>query len=362
MIKSYQVEQNLNTTDGITADISFGLRATGVPVPIAHEIESEFSKFMGRVTGGSVTMTQATTRTLEWTPEEIYSIKDCKTVAEARRKYRETFPESFRSRQAVKTKFAELRKKPAKPDISAGGLSGVPAAVAAEIPKTPAAKMPVAEKPEPVKKTRQRKGPAKGNKYGIPTELAKMDIRKYQRLWFRCSHKGIMYEEALKMEKPAPDTSKQLSEVIAPSNEGKKPAKVKKARLPLRMKNQQPAPEASEEKPVTTHYPVETPHTAAAEDPLDPQEPEYHIGGLDQDLTDALPDEAPPTGHKEKVENAKTMESIKIGDQVRQIAGMKICAGIGVVKRAPPGNPDVLVGFGNGQEWINRKNLAPVMA
>jgi hypothetical protein len=152
MIKSYQVEQNLNTTDGVTADISFGLRATGVPVSIAHEIENEFSKFMGRVTGGSVTMTQATTRTLEWSPEELDSIRSCNTVAEARRKYREAFPDSSRSKQAVKTKFAELRKKPAKPDISAGGLSGLPAAVPAEIPKTPAAKIPAAEKPAPVKK------------------------------------------------------------------------------------------------------------------------------------------------------------------------------------------------------------------
>lgn len=249
MIKSYQVEQNLNTTDGVTADISFGLRATGVPVSIAHEIENEFSKFMGRVTGGSVTMTQATTRTLEWSPEELDSIRHCNTVAEARRKYREAFPDSSRSKQAVKTKFAELRKKPAKPDISAGSLSGVPAAVPAEIPKTPAAKVPAAEKAEPVKKTRQRKGPAKGNKYGIPTELAKTDIRKYQRLWFRCSHKGIMYEEALKMEKPAPDTSKQSAQAIPPSNEGKKPAKVKKTRLPLHLKNQQPAP-AVEDEPV----------------------------------------------------------------------------------------------------------------
>jgi len=186
---------------------------------------------------------------------------------------------------------------------------------------------PKTEKKPDGRKNNKRAANAKVNKFGTPSHLFSTDKQQYQRLWFRCSHKGIMYDEALKMEKPAADTSMQSAQAIPPSNEGKKPAKVKKARLPLRMKNQQAAP-AAEEEQVTTRYPVET----------------------------------PPTGHKEKVENAKTMESIKIGDQVRQIAGMKICAGIGVVKRAPPGNPDVLVGFGNGQEWINRKNLAPVMA
>jgi hypothetical protein len=53
--------------------------------------------------------------------------------------------------------------------------------------------------PKPAKKTRAP-GRNKGNKYGIPSELSKTDLKKYQRLWFRCSSKGIMYEEALAME------------------------------------------------------------------------------------------------------------------------------------------------------------------
>lgn len=56
------------------------------------------------------------------------------------------------------------------------------------------------------KKTRasgpMKPGRSKGNKYGIPTELAKTDKKLFDRLWQRCKTHGIMYEEALNL-KPA---------------------------------------------------------------------------------------------------------------------------------------------------------------
>jgi hypothetical protein len=238
------------------------------------------------------------------------------------------------------------------------------------------------EKTAEKKKTGPKTDPAKVNQYGIPSELYRTDKNLYQRLWGRCKKHGIKYEAALAMEAtmrkrpekkakaPAADTTKDSAQAIAPSNEAKAPKKpkVKKPHLLHRMKNAKP-PEAppQQEEPVT-EYPTEQPHTAAAEDPLDPplqhdDTPEtYTVKGLDQDLADALPEERPPTGHEEKREAAKTMENIKIGDQVRQVAGLKICAGIGTIKRAVPGDPRVLVAFGNGTEWLDRKCLAPVMA
>ena len=175
------------------------------------------------------------------------------------------------------------------------------------------------------------------NKYGIPTELAKTDKKKYDRLWQRCKSHGIKYEAAMEMEGKTKRgrASKQLAQAIAPSNEVKAPKKprVKHERLPLKMKNKEP------EGTVIIRY-----------------------TGLDQDLAAALPEERPPTRKQEKREVEKTMDGIKIGDRVRQIGGMKICTGIGEIKRAVPGSPEVLVAFANGQEWISRRNLAPVMA
>lgn len=171
--------------------------------------------------------------------------------------------------------------------------------------------------PLPAPKKTRAKGPMKpgphnGNQFGIPADLYTTDKRLYQRLWGRCKKHGIKYEAALAME-------------------GK--TKRGKPRLPLEMKNKEP------EGPVVIRY-----------------------TGLDQVLNDALPEERPPTGSQETREAEKTMDAIKIGDRVRQIGGHKICAGIGEIKRAVPGSPEVLVAFANGQEWISRRNLAPVMA
>lgn len=178
---------------------------------------------------------------------------------------------------------------------------------------------PTCEKcsPPPAPKKTRAKVPMKpgqhnGNQFGIPSDLYATDKRLYQRLWARCKKHGIKYEAALEME-------------------GK--TKRGKPRLPLKMKNKEP------ESPVVIRY-----------------------TGLDHDLNDALPEERPPTGPQEKREAEKTMDAIKIGDKVRQIGGLKICTGIGEIKRAVPGSPEVLVAFANGQEWISSRNLAPVMA
>lgn len=63
-------------------------------------------------------------------------------------------------------------------------------------------------KTPPVKKEAKRvasKSPAKtgrrsGNKFGIPSDLAKTDKKLFDRLWQRCKTHGIMYKEALNLQ------------------------------------------------------------------------------------------------------------------------------------------------------------------
>ncbi len=57
-----------------------------------------------------------------------------------------------------------------------------------------------APKPAKEKKTRAngpvKAGNHKGNKYGIPTELSKTNLKEYQRLWALCKAHDITYEQA----------------------------------------------------------------------------------------------------------------------------------------------------------------------
>lgn len=49
-----------------------------------------------------------------------------------------------------------------------------------------------------------RPGNHKGKDLGIPSGLYGQDKGLYQRVWYRCSKKGMTYEQALKLEKNAP--------------------------------------------------------------------------------------------------------------------------------------------------------------
>jgi hypothetical protein len=58
-----------------------------------------------------------------------------------------------------------------------------------------------------------------GNKYGLPPHLFSQNKKLYQRLWGRCKAKGIMYDEALKLE--APTKVKDLPKFLIESPEEK---------------------------------------------------------------------------------------------------------------------------------------------
>ena len=56
----------------------------------------------------------------------------------------------------------------------------------------------------------------------------------------------------------------------------------------------------------------------------------------------------------------KQISTLKIGDDVRQTGGTKICSGTGKIIRAVPGSQEALVRFDKGQEWIRKENLEKV--
>jgi len=74
---------------------------------------------------------------------------------------------------------------------------------------------------------------------------------------------------------------------------------------------------------------------------------------------DQIPEPA-PVGALDDVRDIKKDPldpQIRTGDKVRQVGGSRIFEGVGTVIRTPQGNPEVLVRFANGCEWIAVKNL-----
>jgi len=243
MIQDYEIERKIQT-QGDTATLFFGLKAANVPVKDAIDAESEFTRFLSRVTGKQITTTAkpSETRTIIWTQEELVPVKRAATVEAAWADYHEKFPESSRTRAAIKGKWMELHKKPVPDPVDARttGCDGCENAESGSIDfeKCNACSPPLKKDPEPPltkvafteKKTRAsgpvKPGRRKGNKFGIPNELKKTDKKLFDRLWQRCKSHGITYEEALnfKPTKPgrkpkAQNTSKQLREAIDSSNE-----------------------------------------------------------------------------------------------------------------------------------------------
>lgn len=73
------------------------------------------------------------------------------------------------------------------------------------------------------------------------------------------------------------------------------------------------------------------------------------------------PPVAPVVTLIEKLDNwaeASKPATFQPNDRVRQIGGSRRMSGIGVVKRTPQGQPEILVQFENGMEWIPKSQLA----
>ena len=187
----------------------------------------------------------------------------------------------------------------------------------------------------------------KGNKYGIPSELATSDKRKYDRLYYRCSSKGITYEEALKLEKAQPGPAKTEST--------KKETPLKKLnKLALKNIPKVPCPNCQKmcdprglHKHLLSHKTPGVKQSSQAITPSnDVKESQPAIEGADK-IT--LPETRPAS-----------RGDFPKGTRVKQTGGVKIIPGIGVIERSPSNQPEVLVRFENGMEWISRQHLQVV--
>lgn len=306
MIQDYEVKRNLNTS-GDTASLFFGIKADNVPLKDAVDAESEFTRFLSRVTGKQITTTAkpSETRGIIWITDETETVKDAASVEDAWQAYHRKFPQSLRSRDAVKKKWMELHPKPAPADKPADGLQG---GAPVSIKKIEVAIVP--EKSPVQKKKSKKEANAKNAKVPAWTDEQKALVKgckTKEEAWekFKEKYPGHRNENAVSQRfnilKKKTATSKHSAKAIPPSNDVKQP------------------PTA-----VTTPPPGQSNDNAVTPPPAD--------------------------------------NIIGVGDSVKQVSGMKICTGTGKVKRAPQGRPEVLVEFSNGQEWISRNKLQKVAA
>lgn len=266
---------------------------------------------------------------IRWSKEELKVIDEAPDFYVAVDRYREKFPQSVRNDGAIRKKYWERHPKgklaaatekpvpdPSPEEISCERDEPEPDhlpdnplkdRLALDYATHPGAAHPAKTRGEgPVKPgrkspARSQAQQARGNKYGIPSELSKTDLKLYQRLWYRCSSKGIMYEDAMKME----------SQI----NTG-------------RGHKKSPEPSASD----VIKNTAAPPHT------------------------EIRPSSGSP------IASGPLPEGLKIGDVVRQTGGTKIFSGTGKIIRAVPGSIEALVRFDHGQEWIRKEHLQKVPA
>jgi len=238
-----------------------------------------------------------------WSPEEKIAIRDCTDEKEAWEQYRERFPKSARTSAAVRRMFSNVRENAAPVSKPADGLP-------AEIPPIKKEATVMAEKkPEPKKKEsplkKLNKWALKGDKVPCPHCKKMCDPRGLHKHVKTCPSR-ISHE------------AKPSSKAIASSNG------VKVAEPLLHSPGHGPA---DPHKVTTVVKPIE-------------------IEGADK-IT--LPTDRP-----------LCRGDLKKGTRVKQIGGVKIMSGIGVIERSPSNQPEVLVRFDNGLEWMPRNNLQVV--
>jgi hypothetical protein len=359
MIDKLDVKKRITRSNGIT-DLYFAVGAMGVPVKGAEAAEEAFDEFLFRLTAPDTESPAAQKKPIPDPQPGHTGCEGCKETgltdacdkcspppAPVAKKPKEKFNPPEQKPAAKKTgkrvggsiltcphcqkeinsHGAHVHMKSHGPEKYAEWLNtpgrlghGIGVKQPASEKKT-AKKLPARPPSTPGAKPWSKKG----NKYGIPQDLYKKDIRLYQRLWGRCKTLGIKYEDALKMEgqvtrRHKPDVKKILGKVEATPAEipAKKP-RVTHERLPFHQNKPDLSKQSAEAIPQSNEV---------KEPPLPAVEPKY--GGF------------------------------KIGDKVRQVSGSKIFTGTGSIVRAVPGSSECLVRFDSGQEWIRRDNLEAV--
>ena len=326
MITNHDVKKRI-TVSGETADLYLSVSAVGINAADANLAEVAFDKFIGTINSTAPEkhppVHGAPTNFCKgkWSDAEKAAVLSV-PEEDAWQNYHRLFPNSPRTKNAVWQRSGELRlesrkvEKPAIPHAAAGGLPALRNEIDKVIDdlKTPV-EAPPAPKEKEAKTVQPEKKTRSGNQYGIPSELAKTDKKKYQRLWARCKSQGINYEEALAQE--------------GVMKRGKRPAKpaapVKKEWLPFHQTQAgSVASSGTNSQTITSGSPASPPTPA---------------------LT-VTPPQTPPT-------------DLKIDTAVRQIGGSKRMDGIGKVVKIR--GDDILVRFSNGMDWMQRKNISPVV-
>jgi len=220
-----------------------------------------------------------------WTTEEKQPLLTADTIDQAIEEYQKLFPKSTRSIPAIRREWYELRPEK-RGDIPTGRKKGIPK-------KTPL------------------KGTAR-EKYQIPFSTTQ-DAKAYNHGVYICKKYDKPYAEALKLEEAAD---------LAKKGPQQKPVPEKKRTATMQP---QPAPaKVPSTKKVLLSSGVMSP---------DPKKPE--------------PPAAP--------QFTKDMK-------VRYTGIRPLFAGTGTVKRVNPQTGEVLVDINNGLEWMHGKDLAPVTA
>ena len=312
------------------------------PAPIAKKLKEKFNPPTNEKKSKSAKTKAALAKNFDaarWTDEERRPILDADSREEAIASYREKYPESERSDDAIGRQFYELcpdKRSPEtiwtdeekRPILDAESVEDAIADYQKNFPLSertiPAIKREWyelrpekrGEIPTGRKKGGTNKAPLKGTareKYEIPFST-KQNAKAYNHAVYICTKYDKPYAEAVKLEEADLKKKKQkkANEVV----EVPKKIRTTKPKLPYKMRNKQP----------------EDLQKTPADEQSTPQDP---------------PVDPPRESEKD----------FRVTDRVQQIAGFPAYHGVGIVKRVIPGKAEVLVGFDNGQSWILRKNL-----
>ncbi|MDP3562906.1 MAG: hypothetical protein Q8R70_00295 [Methanoregula sp.] len=330
MINNHDVKKRI-TVSGETADLYLSVSAVGINAADANQAEVAFDKFISTINGTApekhppVPGAPTNFCTGKWSDAEKAAVLSV-PEEEAWQNYHRLFPKSPRTKNAVWRRSGELRLERGKVDASTTKTSSKSTklvVVPAEEKKPAAIEAPPAPKAKEAVPVVERKKRA-GNQYGIPSALLKTDKKLYQRLWARCKSQGINYQEALAQEGTM-KRGKRPAKLTTPVEKKPRKSPVKKERLPFHQTTTDSAASSGTNSPVITSGPSASAPNIPAPSP-----------SLQSVSTD-----------------------LKIDSQVRQIGGSKRMDGIGKVVKIR--GDDILVRFGNGMDWMQRKNIAPVV-
>ncbi|GEM_PF-6579713 len=354
MIETYNANRDTQIKDG-KATVSFGFSVEGITQTDARHVEKEIDLFLARVAAPQRTSTTPKHFVMvPWSDAEKDVVRVAQSKEDAWTRYQAAFPNSSRGKSTVTRWWDQYHEVPK--DTPPGGISGdlltetekeadrQAAKAREELPgKKPTARQIIkakAKKPEPREK---RGGAHMENGKWSPDEIKAVAEIKDR-------------ETAVKAYRAAFPDSKRNDNAVgmkwyAIDRQAKKEAKQKKkdAKVQKTAENVVPPGPA-----VGQEYSVDTENGGTTFESMGTPDDKT----LAEEAREALEAIAQPAPSPTPSDDG----SFRIGDTVRHTGHPVIFQGTGRIKRIPQGQPEVLVSFDNGMEWINRSNLAKVGA